>query len=473
MNQQSNQIKNAGFRSPLITNHFKIKFPLFIITALVIAFVWSCENVQDWSDPTDGIPPGEITNIHVKNINGGAILFYTLPSDNDLLGAKAVYTFSESEKPMEVYASAFKDSIVLEGYADTEEHVVQLYAVDKSGNLSQPVPVTIQPLTPPVEQIRRTLTAQATFSGVRTNWENPSKNPISVSLYTTDSTGEKVLFERHYSSAEKGGYTFRQFDAREQTFSIEIRDRWNHAAAPLDTVLTPLYEVQILGKVGNVTRWNPYDYNNALYRGDPIEANYVGQNQGKFPSLYDGNTWDNSNYLYYRAATMDQYVPGASSSIYILPAYLTIDMGVPAKYSRFKYYTRGRNPVYSAWVWYEFEVWGTNNPKAITEIGDGSVADNLKYWTSWPEAGGTDTWKNDWEKLADCTINFPSGTPNNVGSVTSAEDIAFVQNGFEFDIDPDQTGKAFRYIRFVLKKNNTDNVPYIQWSELQFWGAYE
>lgn len=444
-----------------------------LLCILMLVFFWNCENVQDWNDPADGIPPGEITNVRIENINGGAILYYTLPNDKDLLGAKAVYSFSESEKPMEVYASAFQDSMVLEGYANTEEHTVQLYAVDNSGNLSQPIPVTIQPLTPPVEQIRKTLTTQATFSGVRATWKNPSKSPVAVALYTTDSTGERALFERYYSSAENGGYTFRQFDATEQEFSVEIHDRWNHSSVPLDTVLTPLFETQILGMVDNVNRWRPYDYINAAYRGDPIEDNYVGSNQGRFPSLFDGNTWDNSRYLYYRSATMDQYVPGASSSIYILPAYLTIDMGVPAKYSRFKYYTRGRNPVYSAWVWYEFEVWGTNNPKAVSEIGNGSQEDNLKYWTSWPEAGGTDAWKNDWEKLADCSINFPSGTPNTVGSVTSAEDIAFVQDGFGFDIDPDMTDKPFRYIRFVLKKNNTDNVPYIQWSELQFWGAYE
>src|SRR5690606_14359176 len=241
-----------------------------VIGVLLSVFFLGCSEIKDWSDPADNIPPGEITDIRVKNTNGGAVIHYRLPSDNDLLGAKAVFTFSENEEPIEVYASAFQDSIVLEGYANTEEHIVQLYAVDKSGNLSQPVPVTIQPLTPPVEQIRKTLATQATFSGVRTTWENPSKSPISISLYTTDSTGEKVLFEQHYSSAEQGGYTFRQFDAVEQAFSVEVNDRWNHTSSRLDTVLTPLFETQILGKVNNVNRWNPYDYTNAVYRGDPI-----------------------------------------------------------------------------------------------------------------------------------------------------------------------------------------------------------
>src|SRR5690606_4876231 len=281
--------------------------------------------------------------------------------------------------------------------------------------------------------------------------------------------------ERHYSSAENGGYTFRNFEAVEQPFYFELSDRWDHVAAPLDTVLTPLFETQIKGMEGTRYVWDLYDYDNSIYRGDPIQANAGSQSvyRGRVRNLFDGNTWDNSAYFYFRPPTMNQYVPGASSSAYPSPNYVTFDLGVPAKYSRFKYYTRGRTPVYSAWSWYEFEVWGTNNPKKPNEIGDGSQADNLKYWTSWPEAGGTDAWKEDWEKLADCEIKFPSGTPGNAPQVESAEDIAFVMDGFGFDIDPDKTGKAFRYIRFVLKKNNTDNVPYIQWSELQFWGSYE
>ncbi len=442
---------------------------------LLPVLFWGCAEVKDWSDPKDTTPPGKITNVRVENINGGAILYYTLPNDNDLLGAKAVYTFSESEESLEVYASAFKDSVVLEGYNDTNEHVVQLYAVDKSNNLSEPTPVTIRPLTPPVSLIRETLTANATFSGVRAMWRNPLKKPIAISLYTIGESGEKELFERHYSTAETGGYTFRNFESVEQPFYFELTDRWNHVAAPLDTVLTPLYETQITGMVNNVYLWDLHDYTNSIYRGDPIQANAGSQSvyRGRVRNLYDDLTWDNSTYFYFRSPTMNQYVPGASTSTYTIPAYVTFDLGVAAKYSRFKYYTRGRSPIYSAWSWYEFEVWGTNNPKKVNEIGDGSQADNLKYWTSWPEAGGTDAWKNDWEKLADCEIKFPSGTPASSPQVTSAEDVAFVMDGFGFDIDPDKTGKAYRYIRFVLKKNNTDNVPYIQWSELQFWGSYQ
>src|SRR5690606_35096284 len=180
-----------------------------IITVLIIMLSWGCTEVLDWTDPTDSVPPGVITDVRVKNTNGGAILYYTLPNDNDLLGAKAVYNFSESEEPLEVFASAFKDSLLIEGYADTDEHIIQLYAVDKSNNLSAPVSVTIRPLTPPVFEIRKSLIAESTFSGVRATWENPFQKPIVISSYTVDNFGEKALYERHYSSAADGGYTFR------------------------------------------------------------------------------------------------------------------------------------------------------------------------------------------------------------------------------------------------------------------------
>jgi hypothetical protein len=441
---------------------------------LIPSFLWNCTEVKDWSDPKDDVPPGAVTIVGVDNINGGAVIRYALPADPDLLGAKAVYSFAESEETMEVFSTT--DSIVLEGYADTLEHTVLLYAVDKSGNLSQSTPAIIHPKTPPVEIVRKTLTLYAVFGGVRAVWENPLKKPIAISLYTVDSIGNRELYERHYSSIEQGGYTFRELPDTEQSFQLEVRDRWEHFAAPLDTVLTPLTETEILGKVDNVLVWKLYDEPNAVYRGDILNSNAANTaSRNNLAILCDGITWSDASggYWYYRYYQEKYYIPSLpASNVYLYPCYFTIDMGVPAKYSRFAYWSRPRNPVYSAWVWYELELWGTNSaPKNYSEIGDGSREDNLKYWTEWSVAEGTDAWKNDWKKLADCEIIFPSGTPNTSTGVTSAEDVAFVQGGFHFDVDPDMTGKPFRYLRFVLKKQNIPE-PYIQWCELSFWGSY-
>jgi hypothetical protein len=411
--------------------------------------------------------------VSVKNLNGGAVIHYTRPNDSDLMGVKAIYSFDEDDVRREVYASAFRDSIVLDGYADTNEHTVELYAVDKSGNLSASVPVTIKPETPPVELIRQTLNVSPTFGGLYATWENLSGKSMDIALYTIDSVGNRVLHDRYYSSGINGRYTFRNLESVEQPFHIELRDRWDHYAPALDTVLTPLFETQIVGRdIYNNYIWSLYGLtdNVYLYMGDAC----TGSAASTFPRVHDGSipTTDNNNYYFYAdVTTLSKYIPGGGDA-YIWPVYFTIDMGVPAVYSRIAYHIRMRNPLYSAWVWYEFELWGTNTkPKAPEEIGDGSQMDNLKYWTGWEGVGGTDEWKNDWIKLADCVIEFPSGTPNNVNSVTSAEDIAFVQNGFHYDIDPDKTNVPCRYIRYVIRKHN-NGANYVQAVELQFWGAY-
>jgi hypothetical protein len=358
----------------------------------------------------------------------------------------------------------------LEGYADTGEHTVELYAMDKSGNLSSPVPVTIHPETPPIDVIRQSLKVASTFGGLYTTWENPLGKSMDITLYTIDSVGDRVLHDRYYSSALNGSYSFRNLTSEEQPFHIELRDRWNHYATPLDTIMEPLFETQIMGRdeMGRDI-WSLYGWNDGTntYRGDSNKGT------SSFSIVHDGVLYADGTGRWWSKdpCILDNYIPGGgASSLY--PVYFTVDMGVSAVYSRLAYYTRGRNPTYSAWVWYEFEVWGTNTePKAPSEIGDGCIPDNLKYWTAWEAVEATDAWKNDWIKLADCVIEFPSGTPNDVSSVTSAEDVAFVQNGFHFDVDPDKTSVPCRYIRYVIKKQN-NGANYLQACELQFWGAY-
>ncbi|MDR3245788.1 MAG: DUF4959 domain-containing protein [Prevotellaceae bacterium] len=446
------------------------KIYLFLLLLCTMS-LWQCVKVKDWQDPADGVPPGTVSGVSVENLNGGAVIKYRLPGDTDLMGVKAVYSFDENDEKREVYASAFRDSIVLEGYLDTNEHTVELFVVDNSGNVSLPVSVKIQPKTPPIDLIRQTLKVSPSFGGVYTSWENPLGKSIDISLYIIDSIGDRVLYDRYYSTATDDKYIFRNLESKEQYLHIELRDRWDHYAPPLDTILTPLFERQIPGRdeLGNDI-WSRYGYadNTNLYRGDAVG---VTSNQ-PFRAIHDGIAYidGNDRNWFVDPTIMQRYIPTGSTT-YLYPVYFTIDMGKRASYSRLTYWPRARTPAYSAWVRYEFEVWGIDNPKPISEIGNGSQLDNLKYWTNWAEIEGADAWKNDWVKLADCVIQFPSGTPNNVNSVTSAEDIAFVKNGFSFDIDPDKTSYPCRYLRFVIKKTN-NGANYIQVSELAFWGAY-
>ncbi|MDR2039003.1 MAG: DUF4959 domain-containing protein [Bacteroidales bacterium] len=461
----------------------KIQLRTLLIVGLA-ALIWSCKDVKEWNDPTDDIPPGKVTNIKVENFHGGATITYELPDDKDLLAVKAVYSFHEGGKVYENFSSAIwdttnvfkRDTIVLVGYPDTTEHIVNLYTIDLSRNESEPEQVIVKPLLSPVDLVRKSLKVNPTFGGVYCSWENIMEENIAVSLYV-DSVGEMTLDDTYFSKAVKGGYTFRGFPSKEYSFRIEIRDRWLNYSIPLDTMLTPLYEQQIKGRDElNIQQWYLWGFDNreCLSRGDNWGT--AGSNRN-FTILIDDVLFNASNWYHSGDdwGMLKHYVPGWTDNTFGYPAYFSIDMGKPASYSRLKIYMRARTPLFSANIFTVFEVWGTNNPKALVpEQTDEDRLTNLKYWTSWEEVGGTDEWKNDWVQLGDYTLVLPSGATLTSDVITS-EDEQFIRNGFDYEIDPDKTNIPCRYIRFVCKKSNFagGKQQKNQMGELQFFGSYE
>jgi hypothetical protein len=454
-------------------NIFEMKTVLCFLIVLPAIFLLSCEEVKDWHDPTDSVPPGILSNVTVKNISGGAWIYYSLPSDNDLLGVRAEYAFEEGEELRNVFSSAFNDSILIEGYISTNEHPVNLYVIDKSRNESEPVPATIKPLTPPVELVRQSIKLYTTYGGIYSEWENKSGNDMAIYVYLKDSIGDFILHDVYYTKAIDGKYSFRNMKDIEQDIRIEIRDKWEHYATPFDTVMTPLREEEIYGRdpvTGiNIWQWYGYDDRTCLYRGDQSALAQVGVD---FWRIYDGILFQNSTWWSAVGSDLSYFTPDRQGILW--PYYFTIDMGRKASYSRLKYWMRARSPYYSAAAIASFEIWGTNEPKALNSIGNGSQADNLKYWTQWPELGGTDEWKNDWVKIADCILQFPSGAnPYITTPVLTQEDRDLIAAGFGFETDPVHASEPFRYLRFVIRATNGfPNVAFHQITELKFWGAY-
>ena len=215
---------------------------LYLYFAIAAAGLWQCTEEKDWREPTDGNPPGTVTNVRVENFNGGAKITYTPPADNDLLAVKAVYSFKDGDETKSAWASTNKHEIVLEGFADTLEHTVTLCAVDKSMNESTPTEVKIRPKISPVDMVRKTLRLYSTFGGVYITWNNEQEALIDISVSIPDEGGQYRLGERYYSSARVGKYTFRGYSDEPTKFRVHVRDRWNNYAAAYDTVITPIYE---------------------------------------------------------------------------------------------------------------------------------------------------------------------------------------------------------------------------------------
>ena len=441
-----------------------------IITSLL--FFWSCDEVKDYNDSKDSVPPGKVTNVRVKNISGGAWVYYSLPSDNDLLGVKALMSFGE--QPREAFSSRFSDSILIEGAPGIDEYTINLYTVDKSGNTSEPELAKIKPLTPPVELVRQSLEINNTFGGVFFTWDNESSADIAITVYTLNEEGAFEWYDAYHSNASEGKCIFRGLDPVVQPIRVEIRDKWMNYAESIEQSVEPLYEEEIIGLNSNTNQaiWRLYGIEDrtCLYRGDLQDSRNISGNNNTFPKVVDGDMTD--NWWMSEQPRINMYITTTDDQT-MMPFYFIIDMGRSASYSRFKYWIRDRGPLMSAPTPDIFELWASNHVKAPSEVGDGSLEENLKYWTAWPEVGGTDEWKNDWVKISDCVIRFPSGVNAIDGnySVLTAEDQAFFRAGFDFEIDPEYAFQSFRYLRWVTKKCTTPQ-NMVQVAELKFFGQY-
>ncbi|MGE8379649.1 MAG: DUF4959 domain-containing protein, partial [Sphingobacterium sp.] len=106
----------------------------FLFGVLLLS-MYACKQDEIGPIQNDGIAPGPVSNVKVKNLNGAAEITYEIPKDPDLLYVKAAYTAPNGEV-RETKISKHKNTVLVEGFGDTNAYVVSLTAVDKGENAS-------------------------------------------------------------------------------------------------------------------------------------------------------------------------------------------------------------------------------------------------------------------------------------------------------------------------------------------------
>ena len=445
-----------------------MKSNIFYLAAIIslLFFLSQCSEVPNWDDEVyNSNPPGAVSNPIVKNISGGAIIHFTLPSDNDLLGVKALYSYHEGGEILEAYSSTRTDSIQLVGFPDTKERKVTLIAFNKSRVESTPIEVTIRPDTPPVEIIRNSLEVRETFSGVFVKWENPSRAEIGVSLYVEDSLGFMNLDYTHFTR-EAGQYSFRGYQDQERKFRIVIKDRWNNTSIPLDTLLTPLFEEDVVDRdVSGRATWLRYGYDNGPnitdWRGD-----YRGQ-YGNHP-LIDMFEVGTSSASYFHPGLWETFYLNfytgrpEESGILPNPMHVTIDMTRETMLRRCKVYFRDDGNGFNPNDPYHLSIYATNKtPKQPEDFAN--KLESLAYWTTWPQVDGTGEWMNDWTHIGEFFFVPPSG--NISYQQWTPEDIAWSRAGVDMDFFDEHNTTPFRYIRIVCHESLEGSrlVHFVRW----------
>ncbi|WP_164111621.1 MULTISPECIES: DUF5000 domain-containing lipoprotein [Sphingobacterium] len=395
------------------------KIYIILISFLIAACIQSCSEDLGVSKPllNDDKAPGKILDVRIENRPGEAKLVYKIPGDNDLLYVKAEYEIRPGVK-REVRSFKTNDSLIVDGFGLAKEYEVKLYAVDNGENISEPITVRVNPLNPPVQTVLQHLQIINDFGGVGLLYDNPSNAELSFVVVKKQDGDQDLLVKTFYTKAKEGAFNIRGYPVEPIVFGVYIKDKFGNLSETVYKNILPIEEVRL-----DRLKFSEYTL--------PTDVG-IHSDSWKISNMWDDKFGEKQGFH-------------SSPSIEIvMPIWVTFDMGVKAKLSRFKQFQRTSTPnaVFDHNNLKRFELWGSNNPST-----DGS-------WDSWVLLGTYESIK-------------PSGLPR--GTVTN-EDVAYAKAGEEFNVPT--SAPAVRYIR-VKALENWSGGHIMQIAEMQFWGQVQ
>ncbi len=384
-----------------------------LITSLIVLLCISCRDKADNEATPQPSPGGKssnepiaVTDIQVVNRSGKSIVYYTIPSDADLLFVKAVYTMSNGEQN-EVVATVYEDSLVINGFADTREHKVQLYSINGSGALSLPEEVVVQPKESPIVGILKSLQLKDYFGGFKLHTENPMKAPVGIMVLRENQEG---VFEidndnSFYTLKDSISSTVKGLKDSTYNFGFFVEDQWGNTTDTLYKTVSPLFATEL-----DRSKFKSYPL-----PGDALENPNVAGVEGLWD---DGYNWPEVSFTW-RADKQPEDVRGR-------PHMITFDLGVMAKISKFwiRPYPESGNRYYFFTALKRFEIYGSADPSLN---------------------GALDS---TWHLLGSYTVKKPSGLPY---GEHNNDDVQTAEAGFNWNVGLE--APEVRYIRIKCLEN--------------------
>jgi hypothetical protein len=396
---------------------FSLKY--FALAAALPFALSSCSEDVEYREPsgTSTGAPAQVGEVTVTNYAGKSTIKYEVPNDPDLLYVKAIYT-TTSGTVMEAKASYYVDSLVVEGFADENEHEVKLYSVNRQQVASEPISVTVKPLEAPIFSVLSTLDIREAFGGYKLFARNVTEAPVAVLIMEKNVFGEWEVNNDFsvYSSSDSIESQVAGLDTLLREFAISIRDRWGNLTDTVYKNITPIYETEI-------------DRSHFSHYPLPGDTPMVS-NGGVVHGL-----WDNRYGWPVLFTSLD-------ANISSQPAIVTIDMGLEAKVS--KVWIRPFQEISGLYYDYctpkNFELWGSDAPNQNGEL-DGT-----------------------WTLLGTYQLSKPSKTP---GKTETPSDVEAARAGFFYEADLD--APRMRYLR-IKNLENQSGFGSLALDELKVYG---
>ena len=204
--------------------------PLFVFAAV------ACSDKEDG----DTTPPGVLTVDMVTPTNGGGIINYTLPDDNDILYVKAEYTNSNGVDVSRA-SSSYNNSIEIDGLNQTTALTITLYVVDENFNQSAPILIELVPLESFIYLVQESIELAADLGGFRITWDNIESKTVYVYVHINGGTEEEVRILSSDNAQES--VAVRGLPSTEISISTRVQDfDENTTTLEQKGTLTPLFE---------------------------------------------------------------------------------------------------------------------------------------------------------------------------------------------------------------------------------------
>lgn len=388
----------------------KIIFSIFLVT-----LTFSCSKNED----VDSTPPGILSNISVVPTNGGGIISYSLPSDNDISYVRAEYTNSQGEEVFRV-SSSYNTSVEINGLNQTTPIKVRLYVIDENENISDEVEVEFTPLESFIYLVQQSIEISPDLGGVKITWENIATKTVFVYVHILNGTDETIRILSSDNAEES--LFIRGLDAVEMTFSTKVED-FDGNITDLQVVgnYTPLFEEKI-----EKNTWT-------LIASQSINGNaYEGRTVNFWDDIVDTVETDSDNS--YFIATRENN--GGSLNF---PLDIVIDLNKNVKIKRFKLWQRA--------YWYQ----GGGVTYHYQE-------ENLKSFNLYASNDA-----QSWDLLGEFDIGDPRDSAGNIPASAFQEAI----DGHDFTLE--NTSEQFRYLKISITSNYGSTIITVG-SEITLYG---
>lgn len=372
---------------------------ILLFSIFMFATLFSCTSEED----LDTKAPESVTNISVTPSNGGGVINYSLPTDDDILYVKAVYTNSQGEEVFRV-SSKHTSAIEVNGLNQTTPLKVKIYVVDESENSSEAAEIEFTPLKSFIFLVQESIQITPDLGGVKIAWDNIASKTVFVYVHILDGANEIIRILSSNNAQEN--IFIRGLASTEMTFSTKVEDFDGNITDLEDKgKYTPFFEEKI-----DKSTWS-------LMSGQSINGNaYEGRTVNFWDDIVDTVETDADNS--YFIATRDNN--GGSLNF---PLDIVIDFNKNVKIQRFIVWQRA--------YWY--------NGGGVTYHYQ---EENLKSFNLY---ASTDN--QTWNLLGEFDIGDPRDGAGNISAAAFQEAI----DGHEFSLD--NTSDTFRYLKFQMTSN--------------------